>query len=261
MIQGVICDLDGTLYRGREAVPGAARFVGRWRQEAIRLVFVTNRANRTAETICEQLSGHGIACEPTDVLTSGLAAAQYLRKGSVYCVGEDAMRQTLAAAGFVLTEDQPDYVVVSLDQRFTYDKLRTACRLIRAGASFVATNRNLVLCTDQGVLPGTGAIVAAVAACAGVEPLVIGKPAPLIFRMAVARMRLAPEQVVVLGDNLDTDIRGGHDAGFRTALILTGVSRRQDLEHAAVKPTWVVASLEEFNDVIRRENDGEGDSK
>jgi 4-nitrophenyl phosphatase len=251
-IKSVILDLDGTVYRGDAEVPGAADFVGELRRRGLSWLFVTNRANRTPEEVCAQLNGYGIPCSPSNVLTSAEATARHLRAGSVFMIGEAGLRRALEEAGFTFSAIRPDWVVVSLDREFTYAKLATASRLIRAGARFVATNEDAGLKTDEGILPGTGALVAAVRAASDAEPVVVGKPSPLIIRMALDRLGLGPDDVLAVGDNVMTDIPAAAGAGARSALLLTGISDRESVGHAPVQPTWTVSDYRELSDLVRR---------
>jgi len=254
MIKGVILDLDGTVYVGHDEVPGAARFLQDLAGWGLRRLFVTNRSNRTPAQVCEQLRRYGIACVEDDILTSAEATARYLREGSVYCIGEEGLFDALRRAGLLLTDRSPEYVVVGFDREFTYVKLKKACRLIEAGARFVATNPDRALHTENGIVPGTGALVAAVAAGCGVEPEVVGKPGKRIIEMGLERLGLEPAETLVAGDNLTTDIPAGAGAGAPTALLLTGVSKRADTGGAAVQPTWVAADYGELTRILMREN-------
>ena len=254
MIRGVLLDLDGTVYLGKTEVPGATAFIGLLKDEGIRTLFVTNRANRTPERICAQLREYGITCECEDILTSAQAAARHIGRGSVYYIGEEGLRQALEEQGLTITDDEPNYVVVGFDRTFNYEKLETACRCIRHGATFIATNPDNGLSTEHGITPGTGALVAAVAAGSGTEPLVIGKPQKRLFDIALGTTGLAAEEVIAVGDNLQTDIAAGASAGIRTALILTGLSKRADLERADVPPTWVVDNYNDLTAIVVAEN-------
>lgn len=253
MIKGIILDLDGTVYRGTEEVPGAAQFISIMREQGRNCLFVTNRANRTPERIASHLTKYGIAVKTDEVLTSSYATARYLAKGSVYLIGEEGLSQAFKHNGFTITDDAPDYVVVGFDRTFTYDKLVKACRLIDGGAGFIATNPDKGLRTEQGINPGTGAIVAAIAAGCGVEPVMIGKPQPLIFQMALERLDLSKDEVVAVGDNIETDIVAGIKVGVRTVLILSGISTVEDVEHSPVQPTWVVRDYDEMARIFDRE--------
>lgn len=251
MIAGLILDLDGTVYRGDEPVPGAPELVGRLRRERVPFVFATNRANRTAEEIVRRLRGLGIECETGDVVTAALATAAYLRPvGSVFVIGEHALREALAEAGFVEVDADPDYVVVGLDRGVNYDKLNRAVRAIRRRARYVATNPDLLVDAGDGEIDiGNGTILAAITAATGVEPLIIGKPHTPLFEIALARLGGVPrEQVLVVGDNPDTDIRGGAAAGLQTAWILTGISQPRPTE--GVHPDFRLESYAELERIV-----------
>jgi 4-nitrophenyl phosphatase len=253
MIRGVFLDLDGTVYWGTREVPGAADFIRKLRGLGIAYLFVTNRANRPPVEIRDHLRRYGIPCEAEDVLTAAQATAASLKPGRAWFIGEDGMRLALEEAGFQITEDRPDYVIVSFDRTFDYNKLKIACRLIGNGAQFIATNPDQALRTEDGLLPGTGAIVAAVAAGTGKQPVMIGKPEKTIFEMGLRRLGIVAGETIAVGDNPGTDIPAGARAGIRTAYILTGVGRREDLAGLAVQPTWVVEGFAELSDLVERE--------
>jgi 4-nitrophenyl phosphatase len=252
VIRGVILDLDGTVYFGTEEVPGAGLFVAECRSLGIRCLFVTNRANRAPDEIVRQLRGHGIPCEIDDVLTAAQATARYIRRGSAWYIGEDGLRIALEEQGIAITEDHPDCVVVGYDRGFNYEKLFKACRLIDGGARFIATNPDKALKTEKGIYPGTGAIVDAVASGTGRRPVVVGKPERLIMDMALERLGMAPDDVIVAGDSLATDVPAGFAAGMRTVLLLTGVSRREDIAGSDLKPDWTVDSFAELTVRVRQ---------
>ena len=248
MIQGVLLDLDGTVYHGSEAVPGAIDFIERLGPRGVRHLFVTNRSSRSPRVVCDQLRGYGVPCEPHQVLTTAEATADWLGAGrTVYCIGEQGLTEALGAGGCRLTPgEMPDDVVVGLDTQLTYAKLATATRAIRAGARFIGTNPDKMINTEHGIAPGTGAALAALTAATGVEPIVIGKPEPILIDVALRRLGLPRETVVMIGDNLETDIAGGDRAGLRTAWILTGVSDARDLRAEDPQPTWIARDYPEL---------------
>jgi HAD superfamily hydrolase (TIGR01457 family) len=254
MIRGLLLDLDGTVYWGTREVPGAGRFVRAMRRAGVRCLFVTNRANRTPEEVRDHLREYNIACETGDILTAAQATAASIKPGRVYCIGEKGMRRALIEAGFTLTQRAVDYVVVSYDRSFNYNKLATASTLIRNGARFIATNPDKALRTEQGVVPGTGALVAAVVAASGRKPLVIGKPGKRLLMMGLRRLAVPADEVVVVGDNLATDVKAGARAGLRTAFMLTGIGRREELTGSPVQPTWTLNGFEELTAIVDREN-------
>jgi 4-nitrophenyl phosphatase len=156
----------------------------------------------------------------------------------------DGLHQALEAQGFVLTDREPEYVVVGLDTEVNYRKLATAALAIRAGAAFIGTNPDRTLPTEEGLLPGAGALLAAIQAATDVAPKVIGKPEAEIFHTALAMLGTPPDTTAMLGDRLDTDILGAQRAGLRTILVLTGVATRADVEASPVRPDWVFEDLE-----------------
>lgn len=239
MLKAVLLDLDGTVYRGEAEVPGAADFVRHCRERNLRCLFVTNRSNRPPETIRDQLRGFGVPCETRDVLTSAQATARYLGQGSAYMIGEIGLEQALREQGIRITDERPNAVIVSYDRQFSYAKLETACRLIGSGARFIATNPDHRLRMQGQTLPGTGAIVAAVATGSGVQPEIVGKPERLIFDMALALLGCRAEETLSVGDNLDTDIGASAAAGIPSVLLLTGISRREDLGPGKPRPDYV----------------------
>jgi 4-nitrophenyl phosphatase len=251
VLSGVILDLDGTVYLGSEQVPGASEFVSFLAKSGIQCLFVTNRSNRKPEDVAAHLQEYGIPCGVEHVLTSSQAAVQYLKHGSAYVIGEEGLTSELTKAGIAITDHAPDYVIVSLDRQFNYEKLQIASNLIAGGATFIATNPDKVLKVSTGLNPGTGSIVAAVEAASGVKPLVIGKPEKLIMEMSLARMGLSAAEVIAVGDNVLTDIPAGAAAGMKTVLLLTGVSKRHEAATGPYQPDWVLENFAELTNLVR----------
>jgi 4-nitrophenyl phosphatase len=245
-IKGILFDLDGTVYLGEKEVPGAAEFINGAKKEGIRSLFVTNRSNRCDAEVCKHLRGYGVECEESDIISTSEATALHLDVGSYYAIGEDNLFDTLNRHGFTYDDKSPDYVIVSFDREFNYEKLKKAVVLIYNGAKFISTNPDNALKMYDCILPGTGAIVAAVAVGSGVNPITIGKPERIIFDIAIERLGVDRSEVIAVGDNLLTDIPAGAAAGIRTALILTGMSKREDVATASVEPTWIVEDYAEL---------------
>lgn len=253
-IKGILFDLDGTVYLGEQEVPGAGEFVRKLKHNGVRSLFVTNRSNRSAEVVCEHLRGYGIECENDDIISTSDAAALYLKPSSYYAIGEKNLFDTLNRNGFTYDDKNPDYVIVSFDREFNYDKLKMAVGLIYKGAKFISTNPDHALKMYDDILPGTGAIVAAVEVGSGVKPITVGKPERIIFDIAIERMGVNRSEVIAVGDNLLTDIPAGAAAGIRTVLILSGMSKREDVAGSPVEPTWIVEDYEEFWDIVANIN-------
>lgn len=246
----LLLDLDGTVYAGAAEVPGAGNFIRRCDASGIRCLFVTNRSNRTRDLVVDQLRSYGIPCDVDSVVTTAVATARYLESGSAYVIGEHGLLAALQEQGIRITDVNPDFVVVSIDRQFTYDKLKTACRLINAGAKFVATNTDAFLKIEETIVPGSGSIVAAVRTGSGCEPVIIGKPEPLLYDEALAICGATPAETLVVGDNLATDIGAAVKAGMDSVLLLTGVSSRKDLVPGAPTPTYVAENYAELASIV-----------
>lgn len=255
-LSAFILDMDGVLYRGGERLDGAREFLTFLRDRQYKFILLTNNATRTPEQVAERLQQLGMPVPSERILTSSVATAQYLQKANpsgarLFVIGEEGLRRPLADLGFTLSDDGPaDYVVLGMDRMVTYDKLKRATLLIRAGAKFVATNPDLTFPTREGLVPGAGALAAALTAATGVTPVVIGKPEPAALQMALERMDADPHTTAALGDRLDTDIEGGYRAGLPTILVLTGVATRQDMANYHVQPTWVFTNLRALIDAL-----------
>ena len=257
-VRGVLFDLDGVIYLGSTALPGAQEIFD-WLESAGRpFCLVTNNSTRTALQYQEKLAEMGIQVALDKIFTSALATAQYLKKeypagAPVYAIGETGLHQALADAGFTFDEAEPRIVCVGLDQQLTYEKLRIACVAIRHGARFIATNPDRTLPTEAGLVPGCGSILAAVETSTEVAPLVIGKPSRRMIDLALERIGLAPDEALMVGDRLDTDVEAGKAGGVRTTLILTGVHHLADVPAFPVAPDFVVNDLSELRAALAGE--------
>ncbi|MEP7200813.1 MAG: HAD-IIA family hydrolase [Chloroflexota bacterium] len=251
-----ILDIDGVLYRGDQPLPGAAEFIAFLQQRQLPFLILTNNSTRTAARVAQRLQQMGMNVGAEHILTSSMAAALYLKKirpqgARVYVVGEDGLSQPLADAGFTIADDGPaDFVVLGMDRTVTYDKLRRATLLIRAGAQFIATNPDTTFPSPDGLVPGAGALIAALTASTSVNPLIIGKPEPTGFRLALEKLGADKATTAAIGDRLDTDILGAQRAGLHTILVLTGVSTRDDLARSTQQPDWVFDNLNELRVVL-----------
>jgi 4-nitrophenyl phosphatase len=247
-----IFDMDGVLYRGSQALPGVRELLDALTLRERRFMLATNNSTATPEAYESKLAAMGIEVSAAEVLTSGLATRDYLMQtlpdgAGIYVIGMPALRELLFAGTpfnpVQYGEEQPEAVVVGLDLGFTYDKLKIANEAIRHGARFIATNADATLPTEAGLVPGAGSIIAALETASGQRPVVIGKPETPMLEAAMARMGVGPDETVMIGDRLDTDILAGARAGVPTVLVLTGVSTREDLATAEALPDVVVSDL------------------
>ena len=247
-VHNLIVDMDGVLYLGDQPMPGLPVFFAFLREHGIGFRLVTNNATLTPDLYVRKMARMGVTVEQGDVLTTSIATAEYLAAryppGShVYAIGEEGLMVALQGAGMVLSRSDPVAVVVSFDRDVTYAKLREATLLIRSGVPFIATNTDLTLPVPEGQVPGAGMIVAAVAVASGQEPLVIGKPEPLLMEQAMARMGATPATTAALGDRLETDIVSAQRAGLLGILALSGATDRTQLANSDIEPDMVVDDI------------------
>ncbi|MDF2716556.1 MAG: HAD-superfamily subfamily hydrolase like protein [Paenibacillus sp.] len=248
-----LIDLDGTLYAGHSTIPHAAAFVGRLRELSIPFLFVTNNSSRTPESVADHLRHMGITADADEIVTSSQAAARYVaerdRGQRVYVIGEDGLKSALREAGLELVEERPDFVVQGIDREFSYRKLEAAVQFISEGAEYVLTNPDRLLPSDRRLVPGAGAISAAIQGALQMEPTVIGKPYRPIMQYALERLGTDAE-VWAVGDNPATDIGAGKAVGLRTALVLTGIATPDNFEDLLARtnavPDLVCANLAEL---------------
>jgi HAD superfamily hydrolase (TIGR01457 family) len=248
-LRGFILDMDGVIYRGNTALPGAAEFLARLRTAGVPFLFLTNNATTPPRLVAERLVGMGIPASASDVLTSSEATAAALAAEMPGCcvlvVGEEGISEALTDAGLQLTDrhHQADAVVVGLDRNLTYGRLRDAALAIRRGARFIATNTDRTLPTETGLIPGAGALVGALQIATDVDPRVIGKPSLEIFSFALRRLGTPADRSAAVGDRPETDILGGQRAGLRTIAVLTGVGKAEEFASLEPPPDWTFQDL------------------
>jgi 4-nitrophenyl phosphatase len=257
-----VLDMDGVLYRGAEVLPGVKELLDALTLRERPVMLATNNSMSTPEAYERKLAAMGLDIPASAVITSALATRDYLLRTlpqgtGIYVIGMPALREQLFEGTpfhpVQYGEEQPAAVVIGLDLEFTYAKLKAAHEAIQRGALFIATNADTTLPTEAGLGPGAGSIVAALAAATGQRPIVIGKPETPMLETAMTRMGAPPEETVMLGDRLDTDILAGERAGMLTVLVLTGVSTREDLSSAEALPDVVVSDLPSLVEAITAE--------
>jgi len=234
-IKHLVIDMDGVLYVGNDPLPGLPGFFGFLREHGIGYRLATNNSGSTPQQYAAKLNQMGAGVRPEEIITSGTATARWLAQrhptgARVHVFGEDSLRTAMAEAGFELADEDVVAVVASIDWGVTYEKIKRASLLIRGGAQFVATNLDPTRPTEEGLVPGTGALIAAIATGAETQPIAIGKPEPTMFEQAMAEMGARPETTATLGDRIDTDMTGGVRAGLRTILVLSGSTDRAEAE-------------------------------
>lgn len=229
MPQLYIFDLDGTLFRGEEPIPGAAEAVQRLRSAGSQIRYLTNNSSQTRDTYLAKLRRLGFEAHLEEIYSSAIGVAAYLKSqqiASVMVVGEPGLAQTLAEAGISVVDQGSQAVVVGICKSFSYQLMNRAMQEIRAGARFVATNADPTYPMEMGkFIPGAGSIVAAVRTCSEQEPFVVGKPNPFLVELILRDAGVAAAEALVVGDRMDTDIESGRRAGCPTLLVLTGAAQ------------------------------------
>ncbi|HJZ50090.1 MAG TPA: HAD-IIA family hydrolase [Roseiflexaceae bacterium] len=247
MPKNYICDMDGVLILGSQVVPGANEFIQRLEQAGAKFLVLTNNSLYTPRDLHARLQRIGLQVPTNAIYTSALATAQFLATqrpgGSAFVIGEAGLTTALHDVGYIITDQQPEYVVIGETTAYSFERITQAMRLVAAGARFIATNPDVSGPGEGGMVPATGAVAALISAATGVQPYYIGKPNPLIMRTALRTLDAHSEDSVMVGDRMDTDIIIGTESGLETILVLTGVTRRENVERYPYRPTHIVDSV------------------
>ena len=249
--RGFIIDMDGVIYRDSTPIPGAVEFINRLVAEDIPFTFVTNNSQRTRRDVCFKLRKMGMQVEESHVFTCAMATARFISekkpKGTAYVIGEGGLLQALHTNGYTIVEQDPDFVIVGEGRTLSTESVEKAVNMILAGSSLIATNLDPNCPTKTGTRPGCGAIVSMLEKATGIQAFSVGKPSPVIMRMARKEMGLRTRSVTVIGDTMETDILGGVQMGYRTILVLSGGTRLEQLPRFAYRPDRVIGSIAELN--------------
>jgi len=250
-----VLDLHGTVYRGDRLVPGAETGLEALAAAGLERLFFSNNPTRTPAAFADELAGMGVDATADEVLTAGVVTASYLRAhhadDAIYVVGEAGLLEQLAE--FHLTEDprRAEVLLASIDRQFSYDRLTEALRALESGATFLGTDPDRTIPAGPEPMPGSGAIVGAIAATVGRDPkTTLGKPAVPAARAALDRLEAHPSECLVVGDRLDTDVALGERIGATTVLVETGIHDREDVADADVEPDFVLESLAGIDRVL-----------
>ena len=250
-----LLDMDGTLYLDDDLFPGTVPFLRRIREKGGRYLFLTNNSSRGADSYVEKLRRLGIESVPGDFLTSVDALILFLRKGDyqgkpLYVAGTESFRRQLRSAGFSVTSDrdEAEVLICGFDTELTFQKLEDACILLNRGAEFLATNPDWVCPTWYGYVPDCGSVCEMLFRATGRRPRVIGKPQPEMALLAMESTGFAPEETVLVGDRLYTDIACAVNAGIDSVLVLSGESTEADLKTSETKPRWVLRDVAELTE-------------
>jgi NagD protein len=249
-----LTDMDGVLVHEGVPVPGAQEFVSALQKSGKRYLVLTNNSIYTPRDLQARLRSGGIDVPAESIWTSALATAQFLDSqrpgGTAHVVGEAGLTTALHEIGYVLTDTEPDYVVLGETRTYSFTAITRAIRLINNGARFIATNPDPTGPSNEGALPATGAVAALITKATGVQPYFVGKPNPLMMRSALNAVNGHSESTVMIGDRMDTDIVAGTEAGLETILVLTGVTGRHEVDRFPYRPSRIVDSVADLIDEI-----------
>jgi len=247
-----LMDMDGVLVHEERAIPGAQEFIARLRERALPFLVLTNNSRFTRRDLAARLRRSGLEVPEESIWTSALATAAFLESqrpgGTAFVVGEAGLTTALHEAGYTMTDQDPDYVILGETRTYSFEAITKAIRLIEGGARFLATNPDTTGPSTEGPLPATGSVAAMISRASGVEPYYVGKPNPLMMRSALNALDAHSESTAMIGDRMDTDIVAGLEAGLETVLVLTGVTTREMTERFPYRPSRIVESVADLVD-------------
>ena len=242
-----LMDMDGVLVRGATAIPSAQRFIDALNERGIHYLVLTNNPMYTPRDLAHRLQTAGIQVTSDHIFTSAIATARFLERqlpnGKAFVIGESGLTDAIHHAGYVMTEANPDYVVLGETHGYNIAQVTKAIRLIARGARFVATTPDPSGPSEEGVVPACGAMAALIKEATGVSPFFVGKPNPYMMRSALNYLGAHSEETVMVGDRMDTDIVGAVSSGLDTVLVLTGVTQREEISRFPYQPTYVLESI------------------
>lgn len=251
MKHGFLIDMDGVIYRGSRLIPGAVEFIRQLRDHGVPFLFLTNNSQRTRRDVATKVRRMGIDVDERHVFTCAMATARFLASqkpnGTAYVIGEGGLLNALHLNGYSIVDHDPDYVVVGEGRTLTFEMVETAARMVLNGAKLIATNPDANCPTVDSMRPGCGAIVALLEKATGVQAFSVGKPSPVMMRMARTELGLRTGETTMIGDTMETDILGGVQMGYRTVLVLSGGTHMNDLTRYAYRPDSIVESLADLS--------------
>ncbi|MFM5968014.1 MAG: HAD-IIA family hydrolase [Micrococcales bacterium] len=249
-IKAWLTDMDGVLWHEGKPLPGACELIAKWQADGTPFLVLTNNSIFTARDLSARLKAGGLDVPEDRIWTSAMATATFLKKqspnGTAYVLGEAGLTTALHEIGYVMTDVDPDYVVLGETRNFNFDTLTKAIRLINKGARFIATNPDATGPSADGVLPATGSVAALITKATGREPYIVGKPNPMMFRSAMNKIAAHSESTGMIGDRMDTDVVAGIEAGLHTVLVLTGIADDAEIRKYPFRPTEILQGVYEL---------------
>lgn len=249
---GFICDMDGVIYHGNKILDGVKEFVSWLQAENKKFVFLTNSSERTIKELQDKLSRMGLDVGPEHFYTSALATASFIQSqkpnGSAYIIGEAGLINALYNAGYSSNNIDPDYVVMGEARSYSYETIEKAVNLVHKGAKLIGTNPDLNGPIENGIAPATKALISPIELATGKQAYFVGKPNPLMMRIALRKLGVQREDTIIIGDRMDTDIVAGIEAEIDTCLVLSGISTKQTIDEFAYRPHFI---LEGVNEIVK----------
>lgn len=249
-VKNYLTDMDGVLISGNTMIPGADAFIGELKEREIEFLVLTNNPVYTSGDLAHRLRALGLDVPAERIFTSAMATARFLEaqnpNGTAFVIGESGLTEAIHGVGYVITDIDPDYVVLGETHTYNLGRITKAIRLIAAGARFIATNPDPSGPSEEGIVPACGAMAALIEAASGKSPFYVGKPNPLMMRTALNYLDVHSEDTVMIGDRMDTDIVAGVESGMDTVLVLSGVTEREDVGRYPYQPMRIVESVGEI---------------
>jgi NagD protein len=249
-LKNYLLDMDGVLVTGTNLIPGADKFIERLKERGAKYLVLTNNPRYTPGDLAHRLNWIGLDIPPAQIFTSALATARFLHAqrphSTAFVIGESGLTDAIHDVGYIITDHNPEYVLLGETNSIDFEQITTAIRLVSQGAHFIATNPDPAGPAEGGIVPACGAMAALIESASGVSPFFVGKPNPLMMRLALNFLGAHSEQTVMVGDRMDTDIVAGIESGMETVLVLTGVTREQDVRRFPYQPTRIAKSIGEI---------------
>ena len=242
-----LIDMDGVLIYGKKMVPGANEFIQRLKDKGKKFLVTTNNPSFTPGDLAHRLQSTGLNIEDTQIFTSAMAAANFVSTqkpdGKAFVIGESGLTEALHKADYILTDINPDYVILGETENYSFPRITKAIELIMNGAIFLATNPDPTGPSEKGVVPACGAMAAFIENATGKSPFFTGKPNPLMMRSALNYLGVHSENTTMIGDRMDTDVIAGIESGMSTILVLSGISKPEDISQYPYRPQYIVNSV------------------
>lgn len=251
-MKNFLIDMDGVLIEGKTIIPNADLFINKLIKQKRKFLLLTNNPVYTPRDLAHRLQEIGLQIEEQQIFTSALATAAFLQRqrpnGKAYVLGESGLTQAIHDIGYIITDINPDYVVLGETHAYNFEMIKKAIRLIHdKGARFIATNPDSSGPSEGGLVPACGAMAALIEKASGVSPFFVGKPNALMMRTALNHLNVHSENTIMVGDRMDTDIVAGVTSGMETILVLSGVTKEDDIEKFPYLPTHIKKSVADID--------------